>query len=365
MIQGARRGPVRCSKTRVVAMSLLLALASSSAVFAVPAATSAPGLSNIQAAIAWSKFTFADGTAPTALLARDDDFADTLTSGSVQGALNAPLLLTNNTKLSPETAAEFKRLGAKRVIVLGGARSVSPGVENEVKTLKLQTERVGGATPVETAVAVAAKFFPNATTALIAPVSSKAAANDPTRAFAHSLAAGAFAAQKNMPILLTDSDKLSVPTKRYLEGASPRGSKLQKFLIAGSEAAVSKAVADALASLKAPGAGKGKKVKVSRIGGPNHFATAVAFDKELGYADAKAAPRIILLEGRAGNAWANGLPSAARAVRGAAMVLTNGEVLPPESTTFLNGGSKTPLICGPGVSRKTCNSAGKLLGLTP
>ncbi|MGH8904396.1 MAG: cell wall-binding repeat-containing protein [Egibacteraceae bacterium] len=336
--------------TWVVAMGLLLALAPASAASAAPAAVNG----NVHAAVTWSKFVFANGTAATVLLARDDDPADALTSGSIQGVLNAPLLLTNTTKLSPETATELKRLGAKRVIILGGTQGVSQPVEAEVKALGLATERVGGATPVETAVAVAARFFPNASNAVIAPVSSQG----------DSFGASTFAAQRNIPILLTETSKLSTATEQYLEGASPQGSKLEGFVIAGGDAAVSPAVADALAALEAPGLVGDEKVQVARVSGQNRFATVVEFDKQLGYADANAAPRVILLQGQ-GTTWANGLASAAQAGKGAATVLTNGDTLPAESATFLNGGSKTPLVCGPGVSRPTCDSAGKMLGLTP
>lgn len=352
MIQGTRsyRGPVLRSMTWVVAMGMLLVLAPGSAAFAAPAAVN----SNVQAAMMWSKFTFTNGTAATVLLARDDDFTDALTSGSVQGALNAPLLLTNTTKLSPEATTELKRLGAKRVIILGGTQGVSQAVEAEVKALELATERVGGATPAETAVAVAARFFPNASNAVIAPVSAQA----------DSAGASAFAAQRKIPILFTETSKLSAATAQYLEGTSPQGSKLEGFVIAGGDTAVSPAVADALAALKAPGLVGDEKVQVARVSGRNRFATVVAFDKQLGYVDANAAPRVILLQGQ-GTIWANGLASAAQAGKGAATVLTNGDTLPAESATFLGGGSKTPLVCGPGVSRPTCDSAGKMLGLTP
>jgi putative cell wall-binding protein len=361
MSQGTRslRESILRSMTWVVAMTFLLSLTPLSAVLAAPSAQQT--LTNVQAAVAWSKFTFAKGPATTVLLARDDDFADTLTSGSVQGALKAPLLLTNRQKLSPETATELKRLGAKHVIIMGGPQAVSPGVESEVKALRLTTERVGGATPVETAVAVAAKFFPNASTAVVAPTSSQGSQAS-SQAFADSLAASSFAAQKNIPILLTETAKLSAPTEQYLKGVSPQGSKLKAFIIAGGTTAVSPAVADALAALQAPGAAAGEKAQVSRVFGPNRFATAVAFDKKLGYADAKAAPRVILLQGQ-GTTWANGLASAAKASNGAATVLANGDTVPPESTAFLSGGSKTPLVCGPGVSKNTCDSAGKMLGL--
>lgn len=354
MTQGAwsRRRPAPRSTTWVAVLGLLLALAPWSAVSAAPAAV----LTNVQAAIAWSRFTFTNGTAPTALLARDDSFADALTSGSVQGALNAPLLLTNRSKLSPETATELKRLGAKRVIIIGGAQSVSPGVEGEAKALNLTTERVGGATPAETAVAVAAKFFPNASTAVVAPVAPQVSAD--------LLAASTFAAQKKTPILLTETAKLSAATEQYLQGTSPQGSKLQSFVIAGGDSVVSPAVADALAGFKPAGGTGFEKAEVVRVSGPNRFATAVAFAKQLGYADAKAAPRVILLQGQ-GTTWANGLASAAQAGKGAATVLINGDTLPPESATFLNGGSKTPLVCGPAISKNACDGAGKLLGLAP
>src|SRR5205809_1596734 len=89
---------------------------------------------NISAAIAWSKFDHEDGTAPTALLARDDVFADSLSSGGAQGALPAPLLLTKSNSLDPRVSAELKRLGTRRAYILGGPGAISAGVESAVQS---------------------------------------------------------------------------------------------------------------------------------------------------------------------------------------------------------------------------------------
>jgi len=113
------------------------------------------GASNVEAAIAYSAATYADGAAPVVLLARDDDFADALTSGSAQGVLDAPLLLTAPNVLSPQTAAELERLDPDEVRIMGGNQAVSPAVETALQGLGYTTSRYFGSDRVGTAVAVA------------------------------------------------------------------------------------------------------------------------------------------------------------------------------------------------------------------
>src|SRR5687767_4966654 len=63
-----------------------------------------------------ARYAFAESGAETALLAREDVFADALAAGGAQGALTAPLLLTSSTELDVVAREALDELGTRRVI---------------------------------------------------------------------------------------------------------------------------------------------------------------------------------------------------------------------------------------------------------
>ncbi len=82
-------------------------------------------------AAAVSSATFSRAT--YAVLARNDDFADSMSATGLAGALDAPILLTTRGYLSPSTSAELRRLGVSTVYMIGGeavlpAASIEPGL---------------------------------------------------------------------------------------------------------------------------------------------------------------------------------------------------------------------------------------------
>lgn len=331
----------------VVAVVALLALVAPASA-QVDATRLDGGLTAAGRAVAWSQASFADGAAPDVIIARDDEFADALGSGAVQGALEAPLLLTDPTLLSPETAAEIARLGADRAIILGGEDAIGPTVVTAIEALGLTTERIGGATRIETAVLIVERFFPNATQ--IALARAFGTEDDPTRAFADSLALAPFSAAANTPVLFTSTESLDAPTAEALATLPVQG-----ITLVGGTAAVSDAVADAALAAIDDGE-EATEETLTRVTGDNRFATAVALAAELGYSTGADAPRIILAEGQTEDAWTSGFPAGAQAGNGAATVLANGDALPPETQAFL-AGAGVELICGPGVSTAACDAA--------
>ncbi len=323
---------------------------------------------NTQAAIAYSSATFADGSASTVLLARDDDFADSLTSGSVQGRLEAPLLLTNSDVLSPDTMAEIERLDPDTVLIMGGDDAVGPTVEQTLEGMGRTTDRVFGATRFETAIAVAARFFPNATIALVAR--GFGTENDPSQAFADSITAGNFSAATQQPILLTETPTLNPNTQTYITGSS-----IEAAHIVGGTDAVAAPVETALAAIDVsaknpdgpgdpadPADAASATLVVTRQAGFTRADTAVLLNNELGYTTAADAPRVILIESRRLDAWASGLTAGAQAGNGAATLLADGEGLFNETQTFLGMDAGTDLICGPRVAPNACTAASTALG---
>src|SRR5699024_5330260 len=68
-------------------------------------------------------------TADTVVLARGDEYADALAGVPLAYKLDAPILLTPKDALWEATADEIARLGAGKVVILGGKGAVSPAVE--------------------------------------------------------------------------------------------------------------------------------------------------------------------------------------------------------------------------------------------
>ena len=353
-MQQSRMAGARARRTVAIIMSLLVA-----AVFAQapPAAashytntTELSGASNVAAAVAWSKAAFT-GTATEALLGRDDLFADSLASGSLQGS--RPLLLTNSQTLSPETNTELSRLRPSVVNIMGGPSAVSTAVEEDLKSKGYQVRRFSGPTRLETAIDIARRALPAATTAIVAAAFGPQG-GDPTRAFADSIAAGGWAADLALPVLLTETERLSVATKNYL-----RGSVIRTVFVVGGTSAVSDA---AVAELREIG------MTVRRVSGPTRFDTAVRIAQERGAADASKATEVILTEGQAADSWAAGFAAAAySASKNAPIVLSNGATLPAPTATFLSPSGKaaaTKLVCAPRVDEAACDAASEAMGHT-
>lgn len=305
--------------------------------------------SPVQAAVAWSRQTFAD--ADRALLGRDDAFPDNLASGLAQGRGTTPLLLTDGETLSAATADELERLGVSEVVVLGGAQAVSEEVVEALGDAGYETRRWAGATRVETALVIAAQQAPDAEAAVLSRAFGDPE-GDETRAWADALAAGAWAAERGEPVLLTGSETLHPSVEEYLE---ERPMRLVR-IVGGSEAVS----AEVEAQLEAMG------LTVERVAGPNRFATAAEVAAARGAEDASAASSVVLSEGQQEQAWADGFAAAAYAAANAApLVLANvelGQGLPPETETFLEpGGAGVGLACGPLTLRASCDAGADLL----
>lgn len=193
----------------------------------------AAGRDRYATAAALSAGVFAAGSTPTVFLATGAAFPDALAAGPAATALAAPVLLTAPTALPAATAAELRRLGPSRVIVLGGTPAVSAAVVSAVQRLGIAVERVAGRDRFATAAAVAARFAPTATTAVLAT----------GFAFPDALAGAPLAASLDAPILLVQRDGVPAATRDAVLAARPA-----TLVTLGSTAAVWDAVPNELAA---------------------------------------------------------------------------------------------------------------------
>ena len=214
------------------------------------------GNSRFDTAVEISKTGFKK--ADTVVLAYGLNYADALAGVPLAARLNAPILLTNKDKIGSETLAEIKRLGATKVVILGGEGAVSSKV---VDTLadngisKDNIERVAGSTRYGTATAVAEKLTKKPTDVFFVYGNG----------FADALSVSAVA-----PIIyLNTKGTLDKATASYL--ASIKGSVKNAYVI-GGEGVISNDM------MKKAGAALG--VTPTRIFGANRFDTCVAVNEK-------------------------------------------------------------------------------------
>ncbi|WP_370326765.1 cell wall-binding repeat-containing protein [Euzebya sp.] len=304
-----------------------------------------------------------------ALLATDGGFADALASGALQGSTLAdgrPLLLTATDQLYPEVLAELQRLQVETVHILGGTAAIDAGVETALVDAGYTVNRYEGPSRLETATDIAGGAFPQATTAVLARA-FPAPDGDDTQAFADSLAAGAWAAERGWPLLFTQTEVLSTSTREYLAGSA-----IETVYVVGGTAAISDAVITQLTELG---------ITVERVAGDSRFDTALAIAAQRGHADERDAEQVMLLDGQQMNAWVAGFAGAGwSAINGAPVVLAVPDVIPGQTAAFLDpppGGSEEPegpsfavdeqtitgyvLVCG--ITPVRCDEARSLLGL--
>lgn len=194
-------------------------------------------------------------TSEYVVLARGDNYADALTGASLAYALDAPILLTEPTKLTGVTGEEIRRLKAATVIILGGGNAVGEAVEIALAQMDLQVERIAGNDRFETATLIAARLAPKG--------AGKVALVNGFN-FPDALSVAAYAARGGMPILLTLADNLPAVTAAAFEKLD-----VLETVVVGGSAVIQDDVFQVL-----PGA--------LRVGGSDRYATSVALAEHFG-----------------------------------------------------------------------------------
>ena len=91
------------------------------------------GANRYSTAVDVSRETFDDSD--VVFIATGANFPDALGGGPVAGSVPGPLLLVPGGSVPSDVASELRRLGADRVVILGGTSVVSSGVEAQLETL--------------------------------------------------------------------------------------------------------------------------------------------------------------------------------------------------------------------------------------
>ena len=177
-------------------------------------------------------------SADTVVIASGEDFPDALSASALAGSFDCPVLLTQNDRLTESTKQRIQNLGAKKAYILGGTSAITEAVENAIKQVVTETERIGGSTRQETATRVLneVKEKKGAIDTVIVACSDK-----PYDA----LSVGPYAFKKQSPIVLANSaGKLDESTLSAIK-ASGAG----RVIIVGGEAAIKNEVKDQISSI--------------------------------------------------------------------------------------------------------------------
>ena len=155
------------------------------------AVTRVSGADRYASAAAVSRAAFP--SAPVVYVAGSERFSDALAGAPAAHREGAPLLLVAPGSVPSATADEIRRLGASRVVILGGTASVSDGAAQQLRSIVPDVVRVASADRYETSASVALRAFPGG--ARIAYIATGAG-------YADALASGPAAALAGGPVLL-------------------------------------------------------------------------------------------------------------------------------------------------------------------
>lgn len=300
----------------------------------------------LQTSILFSQLQFSDGGVDDVVLTTSETGADALSSGVL--AEDTPILYFDPTEgVNDAHVDEIERLGASNVIIVGGVDRIPADVEDALEDLGLTTERLDGVTRIETAHAVAAYHFANDTGADTASVHVSRAfgteTNDDT-AFADAAGLGAWAAQSDVATVLTQVEELSQSNREFYTAFD----NIDTSVAVGGTEAVSDNVLQTLE--------EEFDQTTDRVNSPdndNRAGTAVAVNEARGL-DPATVEGIIFLDGYADDFFIDAYVLAGLAANNNhAVLLTNGDDLPPETQAYVDAITATQaldLIATPNVT---------------
>ena len=219
------------------------------------------GKNRYETAVNVSKMLYKNG-ADVVILANSEKYSDVLSAIPYGNMIKAPVLYADLNRLPGETLNEIKRLGAKKVIFIGGYGTLNNEIYNSLKKSGYAIDRIGGKDRYETSKLISEKM----------KASGAKGINDAILVngenYPDALSASQLASKNQIPILLTKSSNLSKYTLEKL-----KDNKNGKIYIIGGQNSVSASIEN---SLKAD-----KKNSVERFAGKDRYETSVKISKSL------------------------------------------------------------------------------------
>ena len=188
-----------------------------------------------------------DGQAPVVALALGarpdgrDAWPDALSAASLAGLdVPVPTLLTTGDHLVSEAREAIVDLEVERVIILGGDAAISNTVVDEVRALGVGVSRAHGTSRYATSVDVA-EWALDGPHEDVGTLDAESAVFVSGRDFPDALAAGALAAQRSAPLLLTPPSRLDDGVDGFIRSSE---TAVRSAVVVGGAKAVSGFVAD-------------------------------------------------------------------------------------------------------------------------
>ncbi|AET70662.1 cell wall-binding protein [Desulfosporosinus orientis DSM 765] len=172
-------------------------------------------------------------SAANVILARDDQFSDSLAAAPLSKKLDAPILMTGSSSLDSRTLAGLRELGARNVYIVGGTVAISQSIEDSLSK-DFNVTRIAGAQGYDTAALISAQVGSDSTHTVYL-------ANG--HAIPDAIAISAFAGAQGNSILLTDRDKLPASTLQALSNLNT-----QNVVLLGGTAVIGSSVESQLSS---------------------------------------------------------------------------------------------------------------------
>ncbi len=185
------------------------------------------GKDRVETSINFSKKRFKESK--YVILVSGNNFADPITSITLAHRLKSPILLTTGTRLEKSIREEIKRLGAKKVFIIGGTNSVSLDKEKTLKNDNYEVKRLAGIDRYETSVEVANEITENFNTNNNEVVIASG------ETYPDALTSSPLSVKKNTVLLLTKKDTMSDGVKGYIKNRN-----IKKALLFGGYSAISK-----------------------------------------------------------------------------------------------------------------------------
>lgn len=196
-------------------------------------------------------------SAKSAVIARSDDYPDSLSASVLAKQLEGPILLTRPGALAEQIEKELTRLGVKKIVIVGGESAVSEKVEKELNKKGRTVERIYGDNRYETSAKIAEEVIDLAGEKNRAVIASG-------EEYADALAISPYAAAKGYPILLVRSNSIHPDMEDLIEDKN-----IERVEIVGGTKRITKALEKELPKV------------IERYEGENRYATAVKIAEEL------------------------------------------------------------------------------------
>lgn len=216
----------------------------------------------------------------TVILTNSSTFVDSLSAVSLSRG-NTPILFTNQSSLGSKTLASLKANKPKKVYILGGEKSVSNSVVNQLKSLGIIVERIAGHDRYEVNSKVAAKTHnPNTKQKTNILITSGENHSD-------AISSAVLSQNKRAPILFVRKNEVPTSIKGYLLSLK-RNNAIGSITIVGGNLSVSQQVESYLRTFSN---------NVSRIAGRDRYTTNLKVAKQVN----PNAKRVIVAEGNGYN----------------------------------------------------------------